>query len=68
MRTNNKLPKGFSLQITGGKYAKFYASFTRMSWRICLGWIAVTLFFFDAEVAITDVLIKSNKEKNRENC
>lgn len=40
---------GFTFQVTGGGYGGFYTRFTRVSWRICLGWLAVTLFFIDIE-------------------
>lgn len=52
-----KLPRGFSLQINGGTaYAGFYARFTKMSWRFCFGWLAITLFFYDVEPAVTEML------------
>lgn len=36
--------KGFSITLCIGKYAGFYAKFSAVSWRICLGWIALTVY------------------------
>lgn len=61
----SKLPKGFSFQINGGtSYAGFYIRFTKMSWRVCLGWLAITLFFYDVEPAITNMVKSAHKNED----
>jgi hypothetical protein len=50
------LPKGFSLQINGGGYGGIYVEFTKQSWRIALGWLAITLFFYDFEPVFHNLL------------
>ena len=42
-----------TLTLAIGTYGGFYTTFTKRSWRICLGWIAITLYFYDFENAIT---------------
>jgi hypothetical protein len=57
------MEKGFSLQINGGTtYGGFYARFKRTSWRICLGWLAVSLFFFDVEPVLGRLAAAQRKE------
>ena len=36
--------KGFSITLCFGKYGGFHAYFTDYSWRICLGWIALSIY------------------------
>lgn len=36
--------RGFSITLCFGKYGGFYARFTSFSWRICLGWVALTIY------------------------
>lgn len=45
--------KGLSLTLCFGKYGGFYVYVSSTSWRICLGWMAVTLYFLDLEEFIT---------------
>lgn len=42
-------PKGFSFQVNGGSYGGFRVHISSLSARVCLGWIAFTIFFFDVE-------------------
>lgn len=51
-----ELPKGFSFQINGGASGGWYISFTRLSWRIAMGRLAITLFLYDVEPVIHDAL------------
>lgn len=61
--TQVNLPKGFSIQVNGGtKYAGFYVRFRKLSWRLCLGWLAFSVFFYDVEPAISN-MVKSLKGK-----
>jgi hypothetical protein len=50
--------KGLSFTIIIGKYGGFYTLFTRQAWRICLGWVAFTLYFCDLEAFIQYIRIK----------
>ncbi len=56
--------KGFSFQINGGKYGGFYFRPSKTSIRLCLGWIALTIFFFDVEPTLHEVIeIRQNSDK-----
>jgi hypothetical protein len=46
MKTN-----GVSLMVVIGKYGGFYIHKGHGSFRICLGWIAITFFNYDIEDA-----------------
>lgn len=47
---------GITITLTIGKlYGGFYTRFTSISWRICLGWIALTIYFCDLEKALEDI-------------
>jgi len=35
---------GFSITLCFGKYGGFHAQFTSWTWRICLGWVALTIY------------------------
>lgn len=41
--------KGLSFTICIGKYGGFYAHTHETNWRLCLGWVAFTLYFVDLE-------------------
>jgi hypothetical protein len=57
----SNLPTGFSLQINGGTvFGGFHTNFTKHSWRVCIGYVAVTLFFYDVEPVLAK-LIKESK-------
>ena len=60
-KMTNRMPKGFSLQVNGGSNGGFYISLTRLSWRIALGWLAITLFFFDTEVVMHDAIARASQ-------
>lgn len=61
-----KFPKGFSLQINGGSYGGFHAKFDSLSCRVCFGWLAITLFFFDVEPVFLAALKVYNQPKPKE--
>lgn len=61
----SRFPRGFSFQVNAGAYGGIYVNFTRMSWRIALGWVAITLFFFDIEPVFADALKRSNSARRR---
>jgi hypothetical protein len=44
--------KGLSFTLVFGKYGGFYAKFSKQDWRICLGWVAFTIYFCDLEAFI----------------
>lgn len=58
--------KGFSFQINGGGYGGFNANFTKMSWRVCFGWLAITLFFMDVEPVMVEALKVYNRQAKAE--
>ena len=42
-----------TLWINIGAYAGFYVTYEGLlSWRVCLGWMAITLFPFDTDVVL----------------
>ena len=47
--------KGLSLTLVFGKYGGVYFFSTSTSWRICLGWVALTIYFVDLEEFITSL-------------
>lgn len=47
--------KGISFLIAVGSYGGFYAYKSKTSIRLCLGWIAFTLFPFDLEDVLTEL-------------
>ena len=36
--------KGLSITIVFGSYGGFYSKFDSFSWRICVGWVAFTIY------------------------
>jgi hypothetical protein len=36
--------RGLSITICFGSYGGFYAYIKSMGWRVCLGWIAITIY------------------------
>lgn len=40
----NNQTKGFSFTIVIGRYAGFNAQASTVSWRLCLGWVAFTVY------------------------
>ena len=36
--------KGFSITLCFGKYGGFHFYLTEFSWRVCLGWVALTVY------------------------
>lgn len=47
---------GFTIFLTIGRYGGFYANaYKTGTLRLCLGWIALTICFYDAELMIDDI-------------
>lgn len=46
-----------SLILSIGKYGGFYI-YTKQSFRVCIGWIAITILFEDIDLIITDYVDK----------
>lgn len=36
--------KGLSITLCFGSYGGFYMTFTKYCWRICLGWVALSVY------------------------
>lgn len=53
--------KGFSITLCFGKYAGFYTRFQDYSWRICLGWVALTIYPRTDLEAFIDTLVMEVK-------
>lgn len=54
-----------TLNISIGKWGGIYISLSRESWRLCLGFIAFTIFWFDLDFMLegmADALGKCNNE------
>lgn len=49
-----------TITLVFGSYGGFYVSF-KNSWRICLGWVALTVYFFDIENVLEDLIDKKQK-------
>jgi hypothetical protein len=45
--------KGLSFTLCFGSYGGFHAKFNAQFWRLCLGWVALTVYFCDLENYIT---------------
>jgi hypothetical protein len=45
-----------TLAINIGKYGGFYASKSGQAVRLCLGWIAFTIYFFDLDELIVPLM------------
>lgn len=55
---------GFSITLCFGKYGGFYVTFSTHCWRVCLGWVALTIYpKTDIENFIKYLKDKLNKEK-----
>ncbi len=59
--------RGLSFTLCFGRYGGFYGHFHATNWRICLGFVALTVYFLDLEEYITKLrrdhgYIKTNKE------
>ena len=59
------ITKGLSISLCVGKYGGFYSQFTPNFFRVCLGWIALTLWFIDLESFITHLRTKKKYEQTR---
>ena len=52
---------GLSFVVAIGKYGGFHAKADGLGLRLCLGWIAFTLYFMDIEAAIEKMLEEMEK-------
>jgi len=43
---------GVSMLLTVGPYAKPHVRFTKLHWRVCVGFIAFTIHWYDLEDSI----------------
>ena len=69
-RSQNKIKTmtkttGLSITLVFGKYGGFYVKFTSITWRICLGWVALTIYPQDDIEEIITYL--NNLRKNAHN-
>lgn len=48
--------KGLSFLIAIGKWGGFHASKSDASIHICLGYVGISLFFFDLEIMLSDLV------------
>jgi hypothetical protein len=58
------MKKGLTLNLCIGQWAKPHIHFLRYSWRICLGFIAFTIYFYDHEVSMSDILFERDRLNN----
>lgn len=49
-----------SLAVSFGKWGGFYIS-KRSTWRVCLGWVAITYFPYDIDDILNELLEKAKK-------
>lgn len=45
---------GFSITLVFGPYGGFYVYTSKHSWRLCLGWMALSILFYDVENSVTN--------------
>lgn len=62
--------KGLSLMICFGGIVKPHIRFSHNSFRICLGFVAITLYLYDYETTIYNIIkhyseISENKQDNK---
>lgn len=50
------MQKGFSIQLNFGSYGGFNVRLSEFSFGVCLGWVALRIFFFDVEVVFEDLV------------
>lgn len=62
MKDKYKTDKGLSFLLAFGGYGGFYAHYSNSSFRICLGWIGITIFFYDVEGSIGRILKERKTE------
>jgi hypothetical protein len=56
--------KGFSITLVFGRYGGFYASVSSISVRLCLGWVAFTIYYrHDIEEFITALQKLANRQR-----
>jgi hypothetical protein len=53
---------GLSFNLCFGAFARPEIYLSNLSLRFCLGWVALTVFFFDEEVTITGYINKLKAE------
>jgi len=53
-----KTDKGISFLIVIGSYGSFHFTNTKSAMHLCLGWLAITIFYYDIENAIAKTLLK----------
>lgn len=56
---------GFTFFISVGRYGGFYA-YHRFAWRICLGWVAVTVVPADDDWLLRALSVAGNRERKDE--
>jgi len=55
--------KGLTLTLAFGKYGGFYAYAHSTNWRLCLGWVALTIYFVDLEQFISYLKAKEGQDE-----
>lgn len=60
----SRMYPGFTISICFGKYGGFYRRFGEGYIGLCLGYMAITLYFFDQEVAVSEKLGLRKSDKN----
>jgi len=63
---NDRFP-GFTITICFGKYSGFYIRNAPETWGVCLGWMAITFYYFDQEEAVKALLNMENDGKQKQN-
>lgn len=59
------MPKGLTITFVFGKYAKPHFRYTKgYALRICVGFAAATIYFFDYEIAVSKKLLKHYFKSN----
>ena len=53
---------GLSITIVLGRYGGFHAKFSKEMWRVCIGWIAFTIYFSDIKAFMHTLINRANKK------
>lgn len=59
----SKLFPGFTLMVVFGSYGGFHIRYAEDTLGICLGWMAITCYFYDYEDALKVLIDKKDESK-----
>ena len=58
------MKKGFSIMLCAGPYGGFRCGINRHTFRVCLGWVALTITRVDVDLYLTDHFVEQHAAEN----